>query len=551
MAASALVQAWLIERAIVPAQDAVRYVAAAQAIEREGLASALRPHGEQPLFPCCIWATHRILTTLNLLRPADWGLCAQIAAAAPLVLATPLAYGLLRRLVGPRAGLVGGACFVFLPSLARLGADGLSDGVHLAWSVAAARAAVQYCTLPRVDPDSPGGTLHGWPWLLACGACAGVAMWARSESLALPLATLAAIVVAKGSAKTRLWRAATAGGALALGFALTVGPYLAAGGTWRPREIVARLLGGQREDELCPLNDPATEVATATVAAPARRWTFPDGRAMSFSRKDPAQRTRRPGLAPALGQLAVESVAALQAVGLALFACGWRQGRGRRPAARAWFVAYAACHLAGAIFIAATRGYLSQRHLLPLAVPALAWVGQGALAAADAFRGWARRSPCFTLGAAWSWRQSRSRTVWQPGAVCATLAALCAPGLARPLHASHLGHRQAASWVRGHVASDESVLDTRGWTALYSGRTTYRYELAKTAFVDPRLAYLVLEQAELTSDSPRGETLRWLIDKSAEEVGRFPAGKSSAGQVVVYRWRPRHFAQTRIAQHAR
>jgi hypothetical protein len=108
-----------------------------------------------------------------------------------------------------------------------------------------------------------------------------------------------------------------------------------------------------------------------------------------------------------------------------------------------------------------------------------------------------------------------------------------------------MGHRLAADWMRKHAAESQAVLDTRGWTALYSGRTTYRYELARTAFADPRLAYLVLEADELTASSLRGESLRHVVRESAEWVGDFPSDGPAGARVVVFRWRPNRFALAR------
>jgi hypothetical protein len=47
---SCLVQAVVIRRATTTGLDAVRFAEIAQSIERQGLLSAVRTHGEQPLF---------------------------------------------------------------------------------------------------------------------------------------------------------------------------------------------------------------------------------------------------------------------------------------------------------------------------------------------------------------------------------------------------------------------------------------------------------------------------------------------------------------------
>ena len=55
--------------------------------------------------------------------------------------------------------------------------------------------------------------------------------------------------------------------------------------------------------------------------------------------------------------------------------------------------------------------------------------------------------------------------------------------------------------MAGQTDLHGAVLDTQGWTGLYSGRETYAYESARVALSDPHLAYLVLEGREIGYDS--------------------------------------------------
>jgi hypothetical protein len=100
-----------------------------------------------------------------------------------------------------------------------------------------------------------------------------------------------------------------------------------------------------------------------------------------------------------------------------------------------------------------------------------------------------------------------------------------------------LAHREAGAWLAQHAHENEAVLDTRGWTSLYSGRATYPYSRAKTALCDPTLGYVVIESRELAYDSGRARTLRYLLDRAARPVVRF--GDAS---VVIYRWDSRRFS---------
>ena len=92
------------------------------------------------------------------------------------------------------------------------------------------------------------------------------------------------------------------------------------------------------------------------------------------------------------------------------------------------------------------------------------------------------------------------------------------------------------------TAGGAAVLDTRGWTALYSARPTYQYDEAKTALCDRRLGYVVVERKELRYDSDRARTLRYLLETAGECVVCFEGpGGASTGAVDVYRWRAERF----------
>ena len=89
------VQAWCVTHAVTPAQDAVRFIKVAEAIEHKGLLSVLRTRDEHPLFPAAVWLAHH-LRGLWLAETAEaWATSAQLAAAAALLLTVVPVYGLL------------------------------------------------------------------------------------------------------------------------------------------------------------------------------------------------------------------------------------------------------------------------------------------------------------------------------------------------------------------------------------------------------------------------------------------------------------------------
>ena len=131
---SSFVQAATIWRAAVPGVDAVRFVRIAQAMDQQGVVPAIRGQREQPLFPLLVWVVHEGLEPALGDSPSLWAASAQVAAAVALVLAVVPLYFLACRLVGPDAALAGCVFFCVLPSVSRLGAEGISDSTHLCCS---------------------------------------------------------------------------------------------------------------------------------------------------------------------------------------------------------------------------------------------------------------------------------------------------------------------------------------------------------------------------------------------------------------------------------
>jgi len=121
--------------------------------------------------------------------------------------------------------------------------------------------------------------------------------------------------------------------------------------------------------------------------------------------------------------------------------------------------------------------------------------------------------------------------------------AICLITTLRPLHAGRAAHRHAGQWL-ATAAHSGVVLDTKGWTDLYSARTTFQYDQAQETFADGRLAYVVVQHADLQSSSDRARTLRFLLNAAAEPAVSF-AGREGRpdhrSSVTVYRWHPERF----------
>lgn len=557
---SCLVQAWSIHQAVVPAPDAVRYVTMAQTMARDGIAQALRYEPEQPLFPALVWLSKATLTRVNLISPADWATAAQVAAAIPLILGVVVVYGLSRLLIGRSAAFASGIFFCLLPEFSRLGASGISDSVHLLFLTFGVFCAVRFFQSSRHNSYAVAHELsfsilskRFLLWIFTSGVCLGVALLARAEALLFLLILMPALLVIPSVtiAKNPWSHRCASIAALACGLLVILLPYLWTSDALSPRAAEARLLGGKGLREALPLNVMGGD-GSGEPSYEAEAWTLPDGREMKFGRKDFSQSHRLHGYVAAGQELVAElALASLYVVGgLAFFGIWVGRRQLNRPIHR-FLMAFAVVYLLTMWQMAAHRGYLSGRHLLIVVVLSLGWAGLGALRLGKLLRTLVQ-----SLRSKWSGRQvvvsNGIRSMPATFRVPATLglrwtvvllaAVTCLPRTLRPFNHQFTAHRQAIDWLAERDEQAGAVLDSRGWTALYSGRKTYRYEAARSAYRDPQLTYVIVEQHELEMQSVRGDTMRQLLSQAGEPVARFIDEWTSPQQAVqIYRWSPQRF----------
>ncbi|HEV3021643.1 MAG TPA: glycosyltransferase family 39 protein [Pirellulales bacterium] len=529
-----LVQVWTVWRAVVPAQDAVRYLIVAQGIERDGLLATLRCQPEQPLFPALVCLVHQAVGPVSA-GYDNWAICLQVAAAIPLILSVIPVHALFCRFHGERAGVVGALLYVLLGGIARLGADGLSDSTHLALFCTAVWAAAHYFEVERPGPVG---------WLFLAGGSAGLALVARSEAIVVPAAVFGALVWLQlfRPPRSSWWLASGATGTLLVGLAMVLVPYLILSEARTPTDALTRLTGRRGAQEAAPLNAVTSDISPAAIEP---RWEVPGQGRLVFGKKDTSKTTRFRGYPAAASKLFEELAQTLHYwLGAAALIGLWTaRGQMSSPLDR-FMQCLCATLVVAALWVAAHAGYLSTRHVLLLVVLGLGWAGVGILAMSDwTASDWLPRfvaphADCPGLKGALAW------------SLILVAIVACGTDLLRPLHATRTAHREAAQWLTQCADRQNAVLDSRGFTALYTGLKTYRYEAAQAAFTDPALTYVVVEHEELSAESRRSETMRWLLTQAGELVASFAPGSEKHG-VVVYRWQPEQFARLGVRSYAR
>lgn len=483
-AAACCRQGWYLAGALLPAQDAVDVVCVAQRMEADGPLQATRTEPVPPLFPALVAAVHRSASAVGWIEPRDWATPPQGVAAWALVLAIFPVYWLTERLAGSTAAATATLLFIALPAVSRLGGDGLGDAVHLGLVVWAA-------------------------WLFvderraSAGLCIAAALLIRPEAAVIPLAML---LLAVSSSEFRVPRFFLAAMACLL-------PYLAVGVT-SPTELLLRLRGGGAPTETVPLN--------ASTSDPS----LVDGEAQPFGRRDPGRSARFHGLAATLDEYLTEL---LQASGFALLPLAvlgaWTVGcAGLRKADRLLLTA-ASLHLA-IVFVTAWRGgYLSTRHFV---LPVVLTLPYASIGLATVCRRLAEsRWNCWKI----------PDLSWQLSAVAGFVVASLFV-TSRPLHESLRPHREAIAWLDSASSRAGAILDQHGFTALYSGRPTYRFEASTAALADPRLAYVVVERGDLEAETERGSLLRETLGDADRAAVTFAADRGRRARDVLVFSRP-------------
>lgn len=503
---SAVVQAAIIRRAALPALDSLRSVAAAEALIQTPTLATLAAEPEPPLFPIWLACVQSLRGAMSSGSP-DWSTSLQLAAAAPLVAWPAGVYWLTRRRFGPWSALMAGLFAGVLPAAARLGGEGLPDALYLP---------LLTVTLVLLSVNRPSVFMQ-----MAGGVLLALTMLIRVEAvLLLPTIGLAELLATRQELPVR-WRSCRRRiAATCCGLAGVLLPWLWGMGSLTPGDAFIRLAAR------APARDGWVYNAAPSAFTHQVEGALDDGD-YAFDSKERGVTTRRYGASTALRETADELLVATGFV-LPLLALGTAL-RIRR--AQRWDrVALCGAALwAGLAFANSwATGYLSSRHVLPVAVfllPAAA----GALANVD-LRVLKLPAP----------------SVWRRGAVVSVIVAWGA-WCWQPLHDDRSGHRQAGRWLAASAGRNDRVLDTWGWTALTSGRATYRYDAARTAFADPQLRYVVVERRELESGTPRAATLGSLLRRNATCVAEFDAPAAQSA-VLLFHWRPPLAQNERLAE---
>lgn len=485
------VRTWAVARSEVAARDSIGFIKYALRYENEPFVKVLREAQQPPAYPLAILtASWPIRAIAGETTPQAMALAAQIASAFFGVLLVLPMVGLGTELLNRQFGLVAAAFFQCLPAWVRFTSDGLSESTFLFFT-----------TMSLWLGTSAIRSRSYWS-MLVTGLMAGLAFLTRPEGaeIVVAIAIVLAGLVAVG--RWELRRMALSGAALATGFLVFFGPFVATTGRFTNKPTGRFLLG-----------DPTAEKSYFGMAKPS-----PALLAVWF--QDPGQ-THRNKLIWASQALVTEVASSSRQVGFVLSIIGlmiWHR-RVRNVAGGTILIVLSALHAILLIRMASQIGYLSERHTALIVLNGCYPATLALIEIIKFLMNIRGRTPWFSQGAVLT------------AVVCFAFLAAC-PSLAKSMHSNRAGHRAAGEWLARNAPADAGIRDPFCWGQYYSGR-----DFHETATADPDEQFVIVELSD--GQHSRLPLIPEVKAKAAagEMVFYWPEKRPvDQAKVAVYRW---------------
>jgi 4-amino-4-deoxy-L-arabinose transferase-like glycosyltransferase len=409
---------------VVTARDSIGFARYALALDRRAWAEVLREEAHPPGYPLLVLAAYKAIGAGEPVTDRVL-LAAQAASSVTGVLVVLPTFWLGRRLFGRGLGFWAALLLQLLPVFARDTADGLSDGPFLFGILTA--IAIGTWALDR---------RRRWPGLLVCGLLSGLAYLIRPEGVLVPAAL--GVTLLLRAVDTGFVRAIGGAVAVAVGFVAMGGPYMATIGgftnkpAFRSEFADATPAGGPLFAEALPPDVTGGGRLMMAVAMTGKEWM----------------------------KAGHYGIAVLSVIGLVMTARRvWKEPKFWLPAL------FALGQLIAVVALGYRKGYISERHLLPVVAVGVLFAVGGLPAW---FRLWAKLP---AVGPLFAWK-------WWPALTCVGLAVAGAvPVLKTRLHEDRLGHKLAGAKLKEAVDALPQeqkggvvVLDHYQWCQFFSGR---------------------------------------------------------------------------------
>jgi hypothetical protein len=447
------VKGWLCWHTDVVSRDGIHYISYAARLRQTSWPYVFRHSEQHPMYPIHVLAAAEVVQTVTGRSDVlSWQYSAQLAnLLTGVLLAIPM-YFLGKTFFGSWVGFGAALLFQCLPVPARVTADALSEGTFLLWGITALLFAVW-----GLQTRSPR-------WFVLSGLTGGIAYLTRPEGA---LILLTAMLVLCGLLLAGKWQggwrsALICSTGLAVACLALVGPYWCTIGGLSPKPSVHRILEADDDNSTYQPIGPTGKLFAARLT---------------------------PGVnGVAEGQMGVWMglKATVEEVGKgfhyvlwipALLGGFWLRRRYATEPGLVLLGLLLVGHLLVLWRLAATVGYVSERHTLLIVVCGLVFAAAALRAAAD------------------YWLRSRSANVLFSATVV-LLTGIALVKTCHPMHAHRLGHKEAGFWLAAKLQADDQIVDPYGWVTFYSGRTLNAVYRGRTPEPPVNCQYLVIEPGD-------------------------------------------------------
>jgi len=497
---AALLQAVVVAQWPVIAKDGITFIDFAKELTRYPVAT-LREHDQHPGYPITVlfghWCVRTFITSHEVL---SWVYGARLVCGLCGVLGVIGVWLLSKRLFSVRVAGVAALIFAAMPLFRHNAADALSDAPQILFYVLGAWMAAEAFVRWR------------YRWFLGAGLASGVAYLTRPEGLTVAAAAAALLVWGL----LRKWRPERRVLLLSLttllaATAVVAVPYVILAGKLTGKKDYRKLLSegawgeepdwGKPPDDKKPAKNPGEK--PSAPRPPEERGTGNPGNKPPAPESPKGRSTAKPDEGPAeeasssaftiftdgVAALVRELVYGLEyplllPLLLGLLAPGRRKPQGPP---RLVVSAMAATYTALLLGLYVLDRYLDHRHLMPLVILAVPWVGSGTIYLAEKIGSALARG---------SQEAARRRTAVTLAILVLVLLATGGRRSLRPLHKRHIPAVEAALWIGARKIPGDRILTNSYYVRFFANlpglpvarlnrlrKVTYTYGAASYSYI--------------------------------------------------------------------
>jgi 4-amino-4-deoxy-L-arabinose transferase-like glycosyltransferase len=487
MTAASVLLGWLATRTEVFFADGMRYINQAKVIDQGAWERGLVRSVDHPVYPLAIVATHRILGGHE---PDDWQRAAQLAAVIAGVLAVIPIYLVAIELIGAANAWLACLLIYMIPINGHVMADAMSESAFLLFWCFGLWSTLKFLRTARLA------------WLPLVIVFSLLAYLTRPEGLVVPLSLLATLIILtmRPSLEFPRWSGRWALALLVLGPIVTASPFMLLKGGISTKPSLNRILSlaprapGMAVERERPLETDQSRLKTVLIATKA---VF----------------------------RAVVGATTLLMVVLAPF--GMMAHRSSTADRRNWLLVATMLGLSAVAMIRLheTCGYCTPRHAMMVG-----WILITA-GAAGLDRVVRSLGPMVMRLVGNRSSSPRVEAVIKTALVGGWLG-IWGPATMAPLDRAFIGYRQAGEWLATLAAPGEGVIDLKGFSLYYAGKTGYTFANLDEGRRDAKVRWIITHDAHVNGPWDYNKVLRSLIQRR-QPIRTFPE-KPERGVARVY-----------------